>query len=498
MKGRRGGNAIKSVLIALTLYCSYVRQSAARAQVKSDKPSDQEWAVDRTLTVSPRAQPIPVLRYQLYPLESERVNGNAVPIYLRPAHSIGSPVRKAWEEKPAKWNNVPLDQLPVKEVAQFLSGYTSKTLKQLEFGARRKSAEWNYAFDEGDPIGSLLPDAQFMRIYGRLLVLKARMEIAQGDYDAAAGTLRTGFAFSRHVAEGPFLINGLVAISIDSQVTDAVLDWVGRGDAPNLYWSLTALQAPLIDLRKELDFEQRVVEMQFPDLADLQRQRSTAEWEAALKRISGEYERITVGLIKGDPKGAVSESVSIPHTDRTVELAAARRYLAERIKMPKAKLDAMSSAQMLVLYWGLVNQELRDDVFKGAYLPLPLALPVIFSARKRLESAPASEATAIPRTLMSAIDKALVAENRLDRKIAALRVIEALRLYAAAHDGRLPDKLAEISEVPIPDDPGRGEPFKYSREGEAATLIAPPLGAPYPKTGQRYRLTTKTGNERLE
>jgi len=53
-----------------------------------------------------------------------------------------------------------------------------------------------------------------------------------------------------------------------------LLDWIGRSDAPNLYWSLTALPRPLIDLRKELEVEQRIIELQFPDLADLKRERS--------------------------------------------------------------------------------------------------------------------------------------------------------------------------------------------------------------------------------
>jgi len=65
-------------------------------------------------------------------------------------------------------------------------------MKQLDLGARRKTAEWNYTLDAGDPIGILLPDAQFMRNYGGLLVLKARLEMAEGDYTAAAHTSRPG------------------------------------------------------------------------------------------------------------------------------------------------------------------------------------------------------------------------------------------------------------------------------------------------------------------
>ena len=66
--------------------------------------------------------------------------------------------------------------------------------------------------------------------------------------------------------------------------------------------------------------------------------------------------------------------------------------------------------------------------------------------------------------------------RRLDQRIALLRHVEALRLYAAEHDGTLPAKLSEIS-VPLPDDPFTGKPFRYEVAGDTAHLRgSPPLG----------------------
>jgi hypothetical protein len=42
-------------------------------------------------------------------------------------------------------------------------------------------------------------------------------------------------------------------------------------------------------------------------------------------------------------------------------------------------------------------------------------------------------------------------------------------LYAAAHGGRPPDKLADCG-VPLPDDPFTGKPFGYNRDGDTAHL----------------------------
>jgi hypothetical protein len=59
--------------------------------------------------------------------------------------------------------------------------------------------------------------------------------------------------------------------------------------------------------------------------------------------------------------------------------------------------------------------------------------------------------------------------GQLERQIALLRHVEALRLYAAGHDGKLPAKLSDIP-VPLPVDPFSGKPFDYTVEGTTAHL----------------------------
>jgi hypothetical protein len=168
------------------------------------------------------------------------------------------------------------------------------------------------------------------------------------------------------------------------------------------------------------------------------------------------------------------------------------------MRMPADKVNAMPAAQVLMLHLFAMLEEFRDDTFKGTYLPLPQAIPVLKASEKRLVAAPETEATLLPRTLLPAVTKVMFATNRLERRIVALRIIEALRLYAAAHDGRLPDKLADIKEVPIPNDPETGKPFEYQLDKESATLTSPPLMLPgsdktaAPELGLRFRLTIKS------
>jgi hypothetical protein len=81
--------------------------------------------------------------------------------------------------------------------------------------------------------------------------------------------------------------------------------------------------------------------------------------------------------------------------------------------------------------------------------------------------------------LAPALNATRVTSVRLERELDALQCIEAIRLHAAAHAGKLPDSLEELVDAPAPVDPASGKPFFYSRHGDSATLSAPqPPGAP--------------------
>jgi len=180
------------------------------------------------------------------------------------------------------------------------------------------------------------------------LALQARLQIAQGQYDRAVGTIQTGLAMARHIGQGPTLVQRLVSIAIAALMCGQVEQFVQSPNAPNLYWALQGLPRPFIDLT-----EQAV--LQSPDIR-------------------------------------------------------------ERVHL-----------------------------------------------------------------LM----------NRLDRHVAALQCIEALRLHAAVRKGKFPGALAEITKIPIPDDPVTKKPFVYSRTGSKAVLEAPAPKGAKPEYAMRYELTLK-------
>ena len=132
-----------------------------------------------------------------------------------------------------------------------------------------------------------LSDLQSMRHLGLLMTIKARVEIAEGKLDDAIHTIETNLAFARHIAEGPFLINGLVGVAISRRHARRRRRADRPARRPNLYWALTALPRPLIDMRHELEIERKLCENLIPELreSELARPRTAAEWASLLTRM---------------------------------------------------------------------------------------------------------------------------------------------------------------------------------------------------------------------
>jgi hypothetical protein len=91
--------------------------------------------------------------------------------------------------------------------------------------------------------------------------------------------------------------------------------------------------------------------------------------------------------------------------------------------------------------------------------------------------------------VLTAYQKVLLATVRVDRRVDELRCLEAIRAYAATHEGKLPASLGEVKEAPVPNDPITGEPFLYvARGGDEARLDAPVPAGGTERDGRRYEL----------
>jgi hypothetical protein len=469
-------------LVALTT-CS----SLAQAQTEPEKPSPArpKPASLTELAVRPKAAPVPAFRYRLLPLTSELNPGDAAPIYLRIRHELDEESWKSIGQKVPEWLDLPLDKFPTAEARAFVDRFAWR-LEQMAFAARRETCDWGYTLPEQrlSALEILLPDAQGMRAWSRLLALKARVEIAEGKFDEAVHTLETGIAFSRHVAQGPFLINGLIGAAIALDMLAQVEELVSRPDAPNLYWALTSLPRPLVYLRRPLDTEYVLVEGLVPELTDFDRLQTDAEWSSRLAHLHARLahvKRTYLGDNK-EPKLQIETDLA-RFTEET--LPHARRYLRERQGAAPVRTERMSAGEAITRYLSGAYREVRDRWFEPGYVPLAHALRLVRKTPKHSDD----KALNVLLEMLPPMEGILQAEGRLERKLDALRIVEALRIYAEAHGGSLPDRLDQVTEVPIPADPSTGNPFECRREGDAILLPAtkPQGSQPWPE----YRVSLR-------
>ena len=153
-------------------------------------------------------------------------------------------------------------------------------------------------------------------------------------------------------------------------------------------------------------------------------------------------------------------------------LSAARRRLAEA-GLPEERLLRFPPDQVLLLDEKREYEVRRDDVMKLTNLPAWQVEALTVRSRPDKEPGPG---TALFGFLVPALQKVRRAQARLEQNLALLRHVEALRMYAAEHDGKLPAKLSD-SPVPLPPDPFTGKPFHYKLDGATAHLRgSPPPG----------------------
>lgn len=270
------------------------------------------------LTIHPAKSPKPEQKYQLLVKADEQNDADAAPLYEKAVQTLPEDLNM---DEIEQWLKIPPDELPLKKVQSTLQRL-EPALKLLEQAARCKRCEWPYLYD--DELSENLREHRRLLF---LLALKVRLQIAQGRYDDALDSVQSGFAMAKHLGNDPVLLRGLVGIGIAAHMCRRLEQFVQGPDAPNLYRALLDLPQPLIDLSKQVEWEE-------PDI-----------------------------------KGKV--------------------YL-----------------------------------------------------------------------LM----------NRLNRHIAVLQCIEAIRLYAGSHGGKFPEKLADVTGIKVPVDPVTKKPFSYKSTGSEAVL----------------------------
>ena len=125
---------------------------------------------------------------------------------------------------------------------------------------------------------------------------------------------------------------------------------------------------------------------------------------------------------------------------------------------------------------------------KGGSLPFPQAVAGFKEAEAAAEKS--KDDRLIGPLLVPDMKRFKAAQARLEQRIAYLRVIEAIRLYAHENGGRLPETLDAI-KLPLPLDPFTGKPFEYSVKDGTATLHGANPNPDDPRLNRYYEITIR-------
>jgi hypothetical protein len=479
---------IAGIFVSLAVVFSPAAVLSQVAASSSDVPEEQKTV---QMVLYPAAAPRPALRYQLLPPIVERRPGNAAVWWNRMTAERSSYFDKLYAKngpwwKAEKWMEIPIGDprekaYREKELADDLGMFRGGGIySDIERAARFESCDWEHPIHDEDFLEILLPEIQQSRSYARLLCAKAHLEIAEGRYNDAVRTLQCGYALSRHVAQSQTLVSGLVGITIASIMSHQVEQFVQQPDAPNLYWAISTLPRPLVDTRPGGEAESNLLCLQFRELRDLDKKNlSPDEWRGLLKRVLDNLHR----ALRWEPRPPSRESLAAATALLGLQnFPAARRCLIEQGRTA-GEVDAMPVAQVVLLYTVQVYRELSDEQFKWFLLPSAEVGDGFQRAdRERIEAyRQKREIIPIATLLAPSITVAKMASTRTEWTVALLRIFEAMRLYAATHNGQWPDRLGDITEVPIPLNPVDGKPFAYERHGDKAILTCEkgPTGVPW-------------------
>ncbi len=433
----------------------------------------------RQFPASPAAAPTPSLKYELLPRLRDRVSGNAALDYHR-AYSL----RPSWPRDPKEaaklsetliaWEDAPIEKLPVVEMKKYLAGY-SQLFRMLDSAAKADRCDWEMTNKLSvNNIDLLLPEVQTFRELARFQRMRVRVDLAENDFDAAVRHIQTGLRLGKDVGEGSTLIQSLVGIAIASIALRSVEEFIERPNSPNLYWALTTLPRPLIDPRPALEGESQLFDKLFPNAKLLEKGSVSTERANVLLE-----EMLTAFQTMGNEDMKVGAGGFGLAGYVALNAPGARKQLVE-MGWDAATVEKMPPAQVIGLRAIVAYRTMTDDQTKCFSLPYPEAKAELAKVRVRADKLKKDSGDAIVAVFgqtLPAVEKVYEAHARLNRRVTALRVVEAIRLHAATNNGKLPKSLADIKIVPVPEDPYTQKPFEYTVKDNSFTLTGlPPTG----------------------
>lgn len=452
------------------------------AMARADTSAQGE---DVRLTIHPAAPGRPALRNALLPDPVDQAPGNAATLYLIAFEDAG---RVSADPSFDALRDASVAELDDAKAEALLNNHRT-LLDQLSAAGHRADCDWAPPTRERG-LRAVLPYLNAARVAGNLISIEAKLAIKRRDFPQAIAALRDGFALAEHLEREPLLIQGLVAVSIRTEMLADVRQLIQQPGAPNLYWPLVNLPPAGRERIQIVQTEKTALFITWPALRHVE-QLSAAESRRIFQEVQslsgrdnpGSWTELLVGMVRNYPL--------------------AKRFLIDEGRS-REDVEAMPADTAVLAYYVAQYIEQFDEIDKVAGLPLWQACAASAAPTNRQESpsapdnphsygyTPGYDPQAFNPLLaiLPPYHRAFTHLAGAERDRAMLQVVEEIRAYAAAHDGALPASLDRLSpEMPTPLDPMLNRPFEFHVASGGATLAGPaPPGEP-PQVPKMFHIT---------
>ncbi len=194
------------------------------------------------------------------------------------------------------WINGPVSGMPVEDVRAFMS-QLQKITDEAHDAASQRETNWELDLEElsgPETVQFMLSDFQEFRQLSRLLILDARVAIADGRFDDAIHDLQTNYRLAQDVQEPQLIINSLIGIAITTMGHQTVTQLIDAPNSPNMYWALATLPRPLHNMEEAMSYEVRICSRIFPWLDNVENIRSNEEWRMQFRESLRSLEQVSV------------------------------------------------------------------------------------------------------------------------------------------------------------------------------------------------------------
>ncbi len=440
------------------------------------------------LELTPAGLPVPSLRFTLLPELREQAPGNAALHYRKAGKALDKVPNELYKQIDG-WERLPLTELPREEVSKTLAPY-KEAFDLLHRGARSEFCDFEIAQQVREKgLGVYFPEFDRLGQGAELLTLKARLQLLEDRPDLALRTLQTVYAVGRHLGETPSLNSYLSGIAIVHGANNTLELVLSHPRTANLSGSLLALPRPFFDLRKPMEGYRLLILSIFPGVLDVVGNPNAGAMSPQqiekLGRQLLDQRFFRLALFGRRTRFPLAEQLGnrMALTDSVIKKDKVARKALVAAGWAPDKVAKWPHLQAAILHSVLEYQQHHDELLQWQALPYWQAAEPLEALEKKAHSGirgPDSPAIPLSEQVLQGM-YFLLAREQLERQFAALRLIEALRLYAANHEGKLPATLADIKEMPLPVCPLTGKSFEYRVEGNRALLSAPPA-PPVPKT----------------